>query len=613
MNFILGCNYWASHAGTEMWRKWDESIVRSDLEQLAAHGVSHLRVFPNWRDFQPVKPSYGCLGALVEYVMEDDKYFDNPYYLDSTMVARFGRFCEIAAECGCKLIVGLVTGWMSGRLFIPSALYGKDLFRDPTALILQQKYCKGLVTALKDYPSILAWDLGNECNCMCEADSRDTAANWTAIISNAIRAVDSSRPIVSGMHSINLDGPWTIMDQAEHTDILTTHPYPHWVPCCEENRIGSIRTLLHATAESVYYKTVGGKPCLVEEIGTMGPMICDDETAGNFLRVNLFSNWANGQAGVMWWCAHEQSELNTAPYTWNMCERELGMLTWELHPKPVLLEMKKFSEFLKSLPYELPQSRTDGVCILSKNQEHWPIAYMTYVLAKQAGVSITFCDAKSSIPDAPYYLLPSINARVMNKEQYDTLKEKVRAGARLYISNNFGFLTEFSQFTGLHIKDSENARENGEMEFEGSTLAFTRQRRFVIEAVEAEVIACDNLGMPCFTVQQYGKGEVYYLNFPLEKMLSGMKDGFETEYFRIYRRFFRNALAQRTVVSENPYVGVTEHPAEDGVYAVLVNYSGKAQHSGLRLGKGCRVARADYGNPEKLAPYEAAVVYLTNR
>lgn len=29
--FSIGCNYWASHAGTAMWRDWRPDVVRRDL------------------------------------------------------------------------------------------------------------------------------------------------------------------------------------------------------------------------------------------------------------------------------------------------------------------------------------------------------------------------------------------------------------------------------------------------------------------------------------------------------------------------------------------------------------------------------------------------------
>ena len=51
--FFVGCNYWASHAGTRMWRNWDAASVEADLAALSKAGVQVIRAFPLWPDFQP--------------------------------------------------------------------------------------------------------------------------------------------------------------------------------------------------------------------------------------------------------------------------------------------------------------------------------------------------------------------------------------------------------------------------------------------------------------------------------------------------------------------------------------------------------------------------------
>ena len=165
-SFILGTNYWASHAGTDMWRNWDEEVVKSDLELLRQNGIEYLRVFPNWRDFQPVMPAYTGSHRLKEYRMMDDTLPENPGYLSPVMLERFHIFCGIAQEKGLKLIVGLITGWMSGRLFLPPVLQDKNVFTDSVALYFQQMYVREMVLSLKNEAAIYAWDLGNECNCM---------------------------------------------------------------------------------------------------------------------------------------------------------------------------------------------------------------------------------------------------------------------------------------------------------------------------------------------------------------------------------------------------------------------------------------------------------------
>ena len=142
MDFILGCNYWASNAGIEMWRKFDAEAIKNDLKILSQHGVKYLRVFPLWRDFQPIKPNFGAQGKVFEYVMEDGSYPENDYFLDEAMLGRFSEFLDICDAYGIKLIVGLITGWMSGGLFIPTALYGKNLLTDPMALYFEQLFIK---------------------------------------------------------------------------------------------------------------------------------------------------------------------------------------------------------------------------------------------------------------------------------------------------------------------------------------------------------------------------------------------------------------------------------------------------------------------------------------
>ncbi len=116
-----------------------------------------------------------------------------------------------------------------------------------------------------------------------------------------------------------------------------------------------------------------------------------------------------------------------------MCERELGMLDINRKPKPMLLEMKRFSEFLNSSGIDLPPKKSDAVCILSQGQDHWGIANVTYILSRQAGLDIDFCYCEQELPDSRIYLLPSVTAMTMNKHSYDKLKQKVREGATLYI------------------------------------------------------------------------------------------------------------------------------------------------------------------------------------
>lgn len=607
--FMLGCNYWASNAGTEMWNAWSAEAVENDFKKLSSYGVKYLRVFPNWRDFQPVVPLLSSGNRLREYRLHDAEIPKNPYYIDETMIERFGIFCDIAEKYGMKLIVGLLTGWMSGRSFVPPALCGKNLSSDTTALLFEQKFVHGMVEFFKDKPAIYAWDLGNECNCLVVVENREAAENWSMIISNAIKSADSTRPVVSGMHSIGIDGIWRIEDQAENTDILTTHPYPYWCLHCSEGEVTSIQTLMHATCETKYYSNIGGKPCLAEEIGTMGPMVCDDETSGNFMKLNLYSNWANGAPGVLWWCANEQIELMFPPYDYSMCEVELGMFDRFGNAKPVLEEVKKFSEWVGGIDFELPNAGDDAVCLATAGQEQWGVVYSSYVLAKQAGFNVRFADAKKPLPESDIYLMPSINGDfVMPAQNYYELRKRVENGATLYISNKRGILSDFNNLTGVTVNNSRTKAESGVFKLYGKEIEYSRERNYLITADRgAKVLAEDENGMPIFTKYAYGKGTVYYLNFPLEDNAIGVYDAFEGDRCEIYKEIFSGAKNKYAVSCDNKYIGITRHGDE---WIVMINYSDKKQKTNASVGSGYRYEVVK-GSFDEIEPFEMTILKIT--
>ncbi len=255
-HFVVGCNYWASHAGTAMWTNWRSEIVEADLKQLSEAGLQVLRVFPLWPDFQPLTQLYTGGGQPKEIrngeipMMADDA---GRAGISLKTFEHFQEFADLADRYNLKLLVGLLTGWMSGRLFVPPALEGRNVLTDPVALMWEVRFVRYFVRHFKQHPGILAWDLGNECNCMAPVPSHEAAWTWTAMIANAIRAEDKSRPVVSGMHSLDEpdeNGPWRIPDQAELTDVLTTHPYPYFTPHCDQDPVNTLRNGLHATAQT---------------------------------------------------------------------------------------------------------------------------------------------------------------------------------------------------------------------------------------------------------------------------------------------------------------------------------------------------------------------------
>ncbi|MGV8137330.1 MAG: cellulase family glycosylhydrolase [Mangrovibacterium sp.] len=609
--YVLGCNYWASHAGTNMWKDWRPDIVEADFKQISEAGMQVIRVFPIWPDFQPIVQFYSSGGSLKEIRFKNGPLPETGPGKDGISeeaLAHFRVLADLAEKYNIKLLVGLVTGWMSGQLFVPQALDGRKILSDPTSIMWQVKLVRNMVHEFKNHPAILAWDLGNECNVMENVENSQSAYVWTASVTNAIRAEDPDHPIVSGMDGLSSDSHavWRIQDQAELTDLLTTHPYPFWTAHANQDQSNTIRTILHSSAETRFYGDIGGKPCMVEETGIMGPMEANELTKAGFLRSILFNNWANDCHGLLWWCAYDQNMLNFTPYEWYAVERDLGLFRNDRLPKPVVEELKSFRKFLNGLPFEtLPQRQKEAVCILTDGQDQWGVAYSTYILAKQAGFDIEFVHGDQAIKNAPLYILPSIKGlTLINRKKWLEILGRVNEGAILYVSFDQGFLSPFLEPAGIEVVSSQNRDNQAEFISDNSQIkpfSMWAARKLNVKLTSAKVLAHENDGNPIFTVNSYGKGKIYFLGFPLEMDVTRTTDAFNEdspEYWKIYRQIGDEVVSQsRVATKEDPFVGITEHVLSPNKrVVVLVNCSPSNKNIALGLKSGWLLDDVIYGN-----------------
>ena len=582
----LGVNYWASHAATRMWRQWDESVVAADLAQIAAMGCRVIRVFPLWSDFQPVmvlRANCAKGGYRRGYAFTDERPLPDTDAghagVDESMMARFSRLCDLAQQHGLRLIVPLLNGHMTFRVYNPPVVDGLDVFTDPEALMWQGKFIHYFVRRMKAHPAIAAWEIGNESNRMSRVDHRATAWSWTAFVTDAIRAEDSTRPICSGMHSLALHesrgnpdlSSWTFADQAELCDVLTAHPYPMWRGYIHCDSPNTLRWAVHAAIETQLYADLSGTGAFAEEVGTLRRTFSTFEALGENLRAQLWQLWSSDGRALLWWCAFDQTAMEFPPYDWAEPGMEHGAMTADYRVNPTGRTIARFASFLRACPVRrLPPPREKAVCILGRDQKLYEVAIGTGILARQAGLPLQFSFCEAPLPDARVYLIPCAHNKAgLSRAAYRALAAKAEAGATVYMSFDADIcVPEMESFFGFEIADRVANAEPLALQPDGMAPVVLRPPyRFTMKSHGA--VPLDPAGL--MWSYRRGKGQIIAVAMPIEQLMLDSPGSYQKyPAFELYRRIGAVITAQQIVRVADPGILVSEHPESDDVCDVLL-------------------------------------------
>ena len=574
--FSVGVNYWASHAGTKMWSNFSAEEVDADFAALKSAGVNTVRIFPLWSDFQPIMEIAECSNAFRELGFLDGSPLPatglKSYGLEPVMMDRFRIVANLATKHNLMLIVGLLTGWMSGGMFVPPALAGKNLIENFRAIRVAQMFLNGFVNEMKDHPAIVAWEPGNECNCLSSSNA-DCAWNWLNMVTSTIRLCDPSRPVYSGMHGgkATLHKSYDLITQGKLCDALTTHPYPAFTPHCGKSALNDIPAIYHATAESLFYCGVSGKMTFVEEIGAFGPGYLSEERTNKYLYTQLYSALVHDLGSVLWWCGFSFDRcVNEMPYRWGAMERELGALKANRSFDGAAQAMKRFRDEIATLP-EITSREIDAVVVLSTLEEPWKTAYGSFILSKQAGFEIEYCNIATidSLPESKFYIVPSISGfEVMDVHKYHLLLDAARNGATVVFTADSGFLQPVDAHFGATVDYRTQEPEITTFTLEGKTFSTNQSITRRMIANDCEVLASDENNYPVILKKDYGQGKLIFVNAALENNALNK----DNELYLVYRQLAK--LAGLELPNKSKAIGITRHKTKDGKeLKFYINYS----------------------------------------
>ena len=596
----LGVNYWASHAAVEMWRKWDAKEVEKDFAVLKEHGLTLLRVFPNWRDFQPIVEVHSNSNGYDKPRETHIKTTEAPRPdtpegyagVDPVMMDRFGEFCDLADKYGMKFIVCIMTGQMTSRLFVPPALDRMNLYTDPYALKWEGRFYEYFVRRFRDRKCIVAWETGNETRILSSCEQEALAETWLRYTHSIIRLNDPTRPVI-GPDSVHITDrhPWSIDVIASQSDVASVHPYYFRT---KFGTMGSFEYMSRVPADCRAAADISGRPAFVEEHNVRRSDMGRGERLESFSRAQLWNLWAADCRGLLWWCAFDQTGTYMSPYNNYFPCQELGVFTRDRCPVGNATESKRFAQFLAALDFALPATKPDAVFFVSETTLH-----PSYALARKAGIFPAFASPEHPVPDANCYFFPDCFERGnLPHHRWDVLKKKVHDGATLYLSWNTTYITDIEEVFGVRIEAFRPRKGHGEVDLGGFKVPVKSPDEAVFTSTTAEVLAKDGNGIPVLFSNKYGKGRTYLLAFAPEAEPD--HELYEGEFYKMYSRI---CPVKRLVAVDAPEVTVSDHFASaEKAYVVLVNNSFDPFDGTLRIADGWRIdgAKTDCTDLAKL-------------
>lgn len=602
---FTGINYWSSKSAINMWTEWDENVVYEDLKKLSDAGITSLRVFPLWPVFQPITAIAHNTG-VTEYRLGELPLPDTEAGragVSEEACEKFQKLCDIANKFNIKLIVGLITGHMSGRFYCPPALAGKNPITDPTAIKWELRFIKYFVNRFKDDNAIMGWDLGNEC-CGFPADT-DMSYVWCSSICNLIRNCDDTHPVISGFDHVGIaNSAFNIQELSENVDINTVHPYS--VFAYDKDPLVSIRSVLDGVFKCRLYSDLGKKRTFIQEVGAIGYLNCSENTESDYYRALLYSSLANDCLGVMWWCAFDQGHMQYAPYDNNNIGSQYGFYRKNGSAKKIVDENIDFKKTIEQLPVDkLPPLKKNAVCLIQRTsgEELVPMLTTTFCLAKQANIELAFSYVLNPIPEAELYIMPSVDGfNAISRTRLYELLEHIKNGASLYISLGNGLFRDVPELTGTTFAYKEGCDNVENIIINGKNIKIKSDYKYFPETCNAQILASSDDGRPVYFKNKYGKGYIYFSTVSLEKYMTSKSNAFEKTDSANYCEWYKvlNPKSIKNLTSSNPLILTTEHQtSKDECIVICINYASSTQQSNFSLKDGWIISQVFKGNIEK--------------
>jgi endo-1,4-beta-mannosidase len=248
------------------WADFERDEVAEEFDVIASLGMSVVRIFLLWDDWQP-----------------------DPRSVSPDRLRDLGTVLDLAAERGLGLDITFFTGHMSGPNWAPGWLLDprasahpspdvrqvvsggvvvdgsyRNMFHDPPALAGERLLLETVVAEYREHPGVWMWNLGNEPDLFAHPVDAGAGQAWVREMTGVVKAIDPAHAVTTGLHTANLfaDNGLRVDQVFAESDVAVMHGYPMYVDWARDPLDADFVPYLCALVTALT-----GKPCLAEEWG----------------------------------------------------------------------------------------------------------------------------------------------------------------------------------------------------------------------------------------------------------------------------------------------------------------------------------------------------------
>ena len=616
----IGANFWSRSGGPRMWKRYDATIVRQELEVLLEHGCNVTRSFCFWPDFVP-----------------------EPKRLDEEVLARFSDFLTAHTELGLGTIPTFLVGHMSGENFDPPWRDGRDLYRDSWMVDHQAWFASEIARRFGSHPAVVGWLVSNEMPLYGGRGTSEEISSWARTIVQAVRSAGATQPISlgDGAWGVEISGDdngYSLRALAPLVDFIGPHVYP-----MQDDQLRQFLTPAFVCELCAAF----GKPVVLEEFGVSSDFSSDGHAADYYRQV-LHTTLLAGSRGWLAWNNCDYDDLwNEDPYRHHAFEMHFGLTDRLGRPKPQLRELGEFAVLVRELA-ETGWERVAGEAAIVVPEHFERVLPFTeasyrrdirdnllqgYIAAREADLPVELLRERDGIAGgARLYISPS--TKLLTAPGLRRLRDLATGGATVYVSYFAGstanqrgpWLTWLDEIFGIRQTlryGLVDPISSDEVTFEfvsdfgdiptGTRLGFRvagepgARSYLPVECVGAEIVAVDDAGRPALLRHAVGEGTTVFCTYPIEHFAAHSSSANPESTWRIYSALAELADVSRPVRVADPRVLVGRVSGPGFERAIFVNWSGDAIAPEPIVADGVHLRIGTEGLA--LDPYGVAVVH----